>query len=627
MFEFLKYIYLEYNELMKIGAILIFSLSGWVLVVRNVYKVETPLSIMLVLCLYITLAYPFYLFELGSAWRVFFLAIGFLLTLFSFFYFYSSRTSVTNLLIPLLEMSLVGFFALAFYVNIPSEFTLFGNDDFSHWALASRLVSDSGGLFKVDSPIIFKHYPPGSAILNSLFISFFDWSEKAVVLAQNIFIFSCNYALASLLLKNKKVVTQFSAVIIYFMSSQFMFNTYELSVDLLISSLFAACVAVVYRYGISKRALYILVPSLFALSTIKQIGFLLSLTVSMYAFFLVLRSLFRVGFKDKKIWLRSTFYLVATSSYFISIISWQIYTKYHGTWRSLGRDMLTNNDICDGSNCLKLKIFEQFNEAFFSRDLILFGSDTYSLVLFLLSVLVILLYSFNLDKRLRVLSLSIVLGGCIYLSFMLYSYMNFFSEYEALKVASYRRYASTYFYAVSMILILFVIKAIFQSTLRKLNCKIAFSIFIPVVLFLSVPGFSSIYNPPVDIGNRDLKNQMIRLSKIAQKHAVQGDKFYHISQGTMGYHNLLFRYNMYPFDTQFWCWSIGKPLFSGDVWTCDNRLEELIKGFEWLVISKADKTFWDANSDYFEKEEVGKPEAVFRISRDAFDNPTFERVR
>ena len=70
---------------------------------------------------------------------------------------------------------------------------------------------------------------------------------------------------------------------------------------------------------------------------------------------------------------------------------------------------------------------------------------------------------------------------------------------------------------------------------------------------------------------------------------------------------------MLPYESQWWCWSIGKKYTDEDVWTCDKKLDEVVKDYQYLAIYRADNQFWENNQIFFDPASIGKTSGVYRI--------------
>ena len=70
---------------------------------------------------------------------------------------------------------------------------------------------------------------------------------------------------------------------------------------------------------------------------------------------------------------------------------------------------------------------------------------------------------------------------------------------------------------------------------------------------------------------------------------------------------------MLPYKTSPGCWSIGKPYFKGDVWTCDQQISKLIDGYDYLVLYKTDSEFCLSNKGNFLNDVDCQEGGVFKI--------------
>jgi hypothetical protein len=101
-----------------------------------------------------------------------------------------------------------------------------------------------------------------------------------------------------------------------------------------------------------------------------------------------------------------------------------------------------------------------------------------------------------------------------------------------------------------------------------------------------------------------------------KKQIHPGDKTYFVAQNSNGLERVMFYYAMLPNTVSTkWCWSLGQKYFDGDVWTCNQSLQELLGDFEYLALYRGDDQFWRNNQSFFEPASIGDPRGLYKIDR------------
>jgi hypothetical protein len=98
------------------------------------------------------------------------------------------------------------------------------------------------------------------------------------------------------------------------------------------------------------------------------------------------------------------------------------------------------------------------------------------------------------------------------------------------------------------------------------------------------------------------------------EHVPKNAKIYYVHQGSNGYEKYIYSYLVLPRESNWSCPSLGKPLYEGDVWTCDVALPRAIEGYEYLAIGKADSKFWEANSQFLSRGSLPSIRGIYRVS-------------
>jgi hypothetical protein len=217
-----------------------------------------------------------------------------------------------------------------------------------------------------------------------------------------------------------------------------------------------------------------------------------------------------------------------------------------------------------------------------------------------------------LEKKLALRNAFLILVLAIfYQVFLLSLYMFFFGEYEGVRTAALVRYSGSFFLAWAILVIGILIKQL--SGLRFSALVIAGITFClllaaPSVLVQEVSGR---YTNLTKLPDR-LDVEKLLLPTL--EHIPKNAKIYYVYQGSNGYEKYIYSYLVLPRQSNWSCPSLGKPLYDGDVWTCDLALPQAIQGYDYLAIGKADSIFWESNSQFLSRGSKPATRGLYSIS-------------
>jgi hypothetical protein len=518
-------------------------------------------------------------------------------------------------------------------VVIADDFLFTGWDEFSFWALSTKIIYESNALFLSDSPTVFKHYPPAQQLFQYLFLNSIGWAEKYVLYAQGGFVLSCILYISSSIVK--KQIIQLVAFYTFCISIYyFNFGYTNIYVDPLLAVLFAACFLSVIKIEKNTIDYFLIFISVSVLILIKEIGLLLSFII--FTVF-VTSELFTKEYKTKTHYL---FLKKLTPSFIYLIIilitykSWHIYLGSIGVIKS--HAINSPSDFFIGQGLIRLgatatEFISRINNPNFfiigfNKPIISLSIISVSMVLGIFGILSIALSAVSKSIK-ETFFPNIIVFVCFfgYTAFLFLTYLVFFSEYEGVRLASLERYISTYILAWTLISFSF-----FLSQFEKINTYASF--FLAVILL----GSTIYYSPDqfnIDIGGIKSKPNLVgarikveELTDTIKKYIKKEEKAYFIIQNSTGFEKYIFNYAMLPYASSWWCWSLGSKYNDGDVWTCDKKINEVIDGYQFVAVYQADDQFWRDNQKFFDPVARGKVSGVFKVVRDEFNNITLVEV-
>jgi hypothetical protein len=509
------------------------------------------------------------------------------------------------------------------YISIDAKFKFLLWDEFSYWASSAKIIFETNALFHNESPIFFKSYPPLQQLFQYYFTKLTFWSEKNVLYAQIFWVLSALLCIAGVFAKKSShvaVVFLTSVGFLYF----FEYSYSTIYSDPLLGVCFGASLALAFDQDGSKSKILLFFLSIAALLLLKEIAILLALVA--IAVFVI--SLFRS--QANTLTTRREAYLITIKS--VSTValgllavaqSWAWYVaKIQGS-----RELAANSLQTLFKPAMQLRL-EQTSTEFVARlfksgyvhlanQVSLYRPSIIVLCAGLILVSCLLIYCRKKNERLT-LSLNVLIitmGAAGYAAALFLSYLLVFTEYEGVRLASFERYLSSYILA--WLLITYALTAAAIEAQPKLRAWLS-QLIVGFVLFLCFP---NIYFK--DLRKIASEGPALVVRESTEAFAAQlkpslqtGDKIYFIAQASNGLERTMFYYAMLPFTTSTsWCWSIGPKYFDGDVWTCNTRLQELLKGFDYLALFNGDRQFWDQERAIFDSVSGDKTAGLFKIHR------------
>ena len=207
--------------------------------------------------------------------------------------------------------------------------------------------------------------------------------------------------------------------------------------------------------------------------------------------------------------------------------------------------------------------------------------------------------------------LTLLAGIVAYLAFLLWTYLFYFTEYEGTRLASFDRYTLSY-----MLGWMIVLYAVLIGALEQWGGKLALAASLAglalVAWYAPARLVTDLRQIQVDQATLQKRQKALALSNAVRRYIKPGEKVYFLAQNSNGYEKHMFDYSMIPYPPSE-CWSVGAKYNDGDVWTCDQPLAELLRGYSYLAIYNADDRFWRDNAGLFPPGAVGSPTDVYRV--------------
>jgi hypothetical protein len=212
-------------------------------------------------------------------------------------------------------------------------------------------------------------------------------------------------------------------------------------------------------------------------------------------------------------------------------------------------------------------------------------------------------------------SVLIVLASVAYALLMALLYAFCFGEYEGPILASYDRYLGTFWFAIAMHGLCYLLKHFEANQLTKLpNLGI---IAVLIYILAASPASIALTLDRAHDKNNYTDDMNLLLSKLNQS-----DKVYIVAQGTNGVHNIKLKYQLMPIETNpsFGSTFSFGPEDSSDNWThylAPKDFRANFKDYDYLYLFNIDQYFIEQYSSQFNETPVSG--GLYKITESGFD--------
>lgn len=511
-------------------------------------------------------------------------------------------------------------------------------DDFSHWGLATKDLYFTDALPTFDGVVRFLDYPPGGSLFNYFVLSIPDamglqhqktFNEGVGLFAQNVVVISALFPLIGYALREKGVKVGLIILgIVILALFAFGYTPVTLMIDLQVGAFFGGALALYITSGRKLLSAAYLIPAVMCLVILKSVGLFLScliiFLVAIDQFYQIIKC-YRVSLHDANYWKGLTIsILVLVCLPLVAIdtnMSWKNHTKEVGAQVTF-KAQITGSEIkrvfAGQASEKESKIKENFAKQLvplnieYPSGITLVKLHNTALVFLLLSMLSVFVFRQNGpgDRSQNGLFLLILFGGFVVYSFgLLLLYFFSFTEYEAVRLASFDRYLGIYLFGWLAGLLAFVL-------LRNSRGDKLLLIIFAITLILG--GGRTLYflsGSPYDVVPKFTASMESLLTK-ANVSRSTNTKIYFISQCDSGFDHVMFKSLAYPAQVSPSSYSIGQPCGPDDVWTVNLSAgqwrDQLLASYGYVVVAKSNKAFWDEFGSLFGAEQMADP-AIFRV--------------
>lgn len=542
---------------------------------------------------------------------------------------------------PLARLITPALFIAVFYFA-ESDYSLYLWDDLGLWARMTKFLAMHDRMFESSSFWIgSKSYPPGAALENYFFTKFSGYSEPKALLFQFMLSISAIAALAAPAARKSLTAGAASVAVIVLLVFLFQFTFADMSVDVLLAMVLGA----VFVVALTEESVVavIVCNSLFCglLVLLKATGLPFAmLACAATSISILLRR------RDRLLtWRTLVEILIVPAAVMVTHSLWTKFSISIGGEAGSGylvngfktlAGALRDDALTARNSQIVREMYTRLTIGLppYSGTL-LFGIRPTTAIrpvyvlstLVGLSLIICLLFRKSLASYALIFA-TIASGAAAYILLLLILYLERFSDYEALQLASFERYLGAYLLAWSALCATLIVTAVSQGIRKPWGPALLL-----MALLACFPLLFSIESElDTDAQYRKIhvelpRRQVRRLADEAKLFLKPDETVYFIKQADTGFGIYAFQFEMYENPTQPVCWSLGKPYSAADIWTCDVSLEESLKDFTVLVIAAADEAFWQRYGAAFDEEERGKSEGIYKVNWTQGDEPVLHLSR
>ncbi len=518
-----------------------------------------------------------------------------------------------------LTPGLIIFIILFFIVWGINRMSVFSEwDEFSHWGLVIKnmAIFDRFGNYEY-STVAFRGYPPATALWEYFIIKIYGvFSEDYAYRAFGWLISAIMVSVLARFTWKTFLQTLFFAGIIFLIPSIFVANyIITLYVDMLLGIVFGYLLYHSFNDEQCDCFYYgTLILGMSVLCLIKASGAFLSLIIGILVISVAINKYYK-----SRIDLKKKFQYIALPSlctiisFIIGKFSWTAYlaaTKTGEAWNTSNLTLVNIiNFLCGKGEVYQYEVLRNFYDALWNQD---FSSYVFNMryiqwaMICIIGLLFIHFLKKGLRQKIKLYNIIIILGLVLYTIGMLFLYIFTYSEYEAIRLASFNRYLSTYLFGI----LIFIVAMIGESCAKKESDIHA--IYIEGTLLAVLSFLLPLSNlDGITIDNRKNINEARKIREnymdVAQYMPLldyKTDKVSIISQHDNGFDKWNLTFLLTPVPTLSGLWSIGPKLDDGDIWAIDITPEEWLERLDendvnYVYLHNIDDQFIKTYGDCF----------------------------
>lgn len=493
-------------------------------------------------------------------------------------------------------------------------------DEFSHWALTAKSTYYLNQLSSLpNTQVMFKDYPPGSALFEYFWVKFTGFKESSLVMAYSTLL------LSMLIIGTKKISWKnwkrgiIYIVLILPIPLIFYANAYA-------SILIDPLLGITFSYGLISLFIEERIDLFISFRTAITLSFLILLksTGILGAVFILIFAYLDRQLNNKSY--KKSAYLILFVFPIITQVSWKVHLYLNKVTATFYTDDAFINKVIScllgrGPEYYKF-VMISFIKAIFNKPLtdnvVEISLWTYIALFIFLSVMIMgLIHSTSEMKRYKLMISILFTYGIIYFLSVVIMYLFIFDEFQGKVLAAYVRYSNVYNLSILVILMLTAFNYANKDDVVFLKNRTKIIAFMCGIMVLSQLGnaFDS-FIPQELVANRKLVTENIA---VVEAHTQKEDRICLILQNTSGYDYFMIKYLLFPrYADSVGSFSLGIPYGTDDYYTKLLSVEEwkeglLSQGFTYVYLYKSDDQFYKRFGSLFKDLDDVRDNKLFRV--------------
>jgi hypothetical protein len=510
-------------------------------------------------------------------------------------------------------------------------------DEYSHWGLVVKAMFTFDALSPYSPAyLIFPSYPPSAATFEYFIAKFSQtWNEADSIWAYQLIFGSLFVTFGrALTWRRWPRILIFGAV--FLLTSVLFFDSFlGIIIEPLLAATFGYALALIWiERGWTQSFFIRLGVALSFLALLKDSGVFLAIICLIFLGFFYRVSGKRLNFRDKQTWsLLSVFIAVG-----LAYLSWSITLRITNTHLMFSQPISLSSvwQLLTGTGSeFYRQVTARFNDALFSMHLNSIDSGIpFSWAIWLVILIPTTIYLATLHERLskswRLLGPALILlsGALAYQFGLLVLYVTRFDKGEALGLASFSRYLSTYVFGlVLFVAFVFIAQMADQgfTVKRGAKRKPAWSFISVSTVFLMGVAFFAPFSvflnhwPGGAAARAEFREPYASLEAQAKQAGLtKNDVVLSIAQHTSGLEHLMTMYQLMPANVLDRPYSVGPRRDETDTLTDDSidevSIQTLLRSVNYVALVVIDEQFKSDFRAIFEDPEDIQPAKLFEVN-------------
>lgn len=504
-------------------------------------------------------------------------------------------------------------------------------DEFSHWSLVVKNMFNLGNLgLGEDSNILCKSYLSGTSLFQFFCTKVSgEFKEGMLYIGMNIMVVSTIIPMFKNIKTRKSLIAYICYGIMFFVPIYFYPTIYKtVYVDGILALAFGYTL---YSYfsdtdeGLGKYKVINLMASFLWLGFIKNFGLILAVGC---LFIILVDNIFvRNKFSFRTLWKNSKYLLLAILPIILVYAIWSGLLKYNNINDGATSVILPTMLNFVQGNLLPYQIATAKNyiTALFETSLTIGSGYSFSFItcicLAIILAYIAVKYCEN-KKSISVMLILSIIGAFAYAILLMFvPFLTLFSEYEALRLASYARYMNSYILGLILMELAIIITKISDNKEKFQK----FTLILFIILIITLPlgyieqiTFLARNRVQATIDERAIFNNFERL---LEENVQKDEKVYFIATNTNGAEYYVAKYVATPIKLQTAQWSISdEPYSAEDIWTTvltdEQWSQELINNYEYVYLYIIDEKFVENYGNlFYNGEENIKNNQLYKVNK------------